>query len=180
MNRITSYNVCYTKLLRVINGIGALPIKNFSSGTTDLAEKLSGEHLAALQKERNGQTGHRCSPGCVVCCSNVYNDENGNYISSGFEYETIILNGSNCGIYNLDTVAKIDRMCDDFGIDTMETGCTLGVCMEAGVIPFGDEEAALGLLKEMIKGTERGDILCQGTEETGRYLEIKRVSYNFV
>ncbi|MEX1378082.1 MAG: aldehyde ferredoxin oxidoreductase C-terminal domain-containing protein [Eubacteriales bacterium] len=161
--------------VNIINSIGALPTNNFSQGSSEMAEMLSGEHLAEIQKKRNGQTGHRCSPGCVVCCSNVYNDSEGNYISSGFEYETIILNGSNCGIYNLDTVAKIDRMCDDFGIDTMETGCTIAVCMEAGVIPFGDEEGALALVQEMIDGTERGNVLAQGTKYAGEYFGLKRV-----
>ena len=32
----------------------------------------------------------------------------------------------------------MDRLCDDFGLDTIEMGCTLGVLMEGGAIPWGD------------------------------------------
>lgn len=161
--------------VNVVNQIGALPTYNYSNGRFKDAEKICGERLAELQKERNGRTGHRCSPGCVVCCSNIYNDENGEYITSGFEFETIGLAGSNCGISNLDTIARIDRMCDDLGVDTMETGCTIAVCMEAGIIPFGDEEGALRLVKEMDEGTEFGIVMGQGTYYTGKHLGVKRI-----
>jgi aldehyde:ferredoxin oxidoreductase len=161
--------------VNLVNHLGALPTFNFSNGRFEDAEKISGERLAEIQKERNGKTGHRCSPGCVVRCSNIYNDENGEYITSGFEYETIALNGSNCGISNLDTIARIDRMCDDLGVDTMETGCTLAVCMEAGKIQFGDEEGALNLVREMDAGTDFGVVMGQGTDYAGKWLGAKRI-----
>ena len=30
---------------------------------------------------------------------------------------------------------EIDRLCDDIGLDTIETGNAIGVAMEAGVVP---------------------------------------------
>ncbi len=162
-------------LVNMVNAIGALPTKNFSQGSHDEAEKISGEQLAEIQKTRNGKLNHKCQPGCVIGCSNIYNDENGEYLTSGFEYETIALNGANCGIFNLDTIAKIDKICDDFGLDTMETGCTIAVCMEAKKIPFGDEEGVFMLIKEMIDSTEFGKILGMGTDITGRYFGVKRI-----
>lgn len=162
-------------LVNVVNAMGALPTRNYSSGSFERAEDISGENLVRIQKQRGGKTGHICHPGCVIGCSNIYNDENGDYLTSGFEYETIGLNGSNCGIASLDTIGKIDRLCDDFGIDTMDTGCTIAVCMEAGKIEFGDEKGALSLIQEMIDGTEFGKILGQGTEYTGKKLGVKRI-----
>ena len=50
------------------------------------------------------------------------------------EYETIILMGSNCGIDDLDVIAKMNRICDELGIDTMEKGATIGVIMESVMI----------------------------------------------
>ncbi len=162
-------------LVNLVNAMGALPTRNYSSGSFERAEDISGENLVRIQKQRGGKTGHICHPGCVIGCSNIYNDENGNYLTSGFEYETIGLNGSNCGIASLDTIAKIDRLCDDFGIDTMDTGCTIAVCMEAGKIKFGDEKGALSLIQEMIDGTEFGKTLGQGTEYTGKKLGVRRI-----
>lgn len=162
-------------LVNIVNALGALPTRNYSSGQFEKAEDISGENLAKIQSERGGKTGHACHPGCVIRCSNIYNDENGEYLTAGFEYETIGLNGSNCGISSLDTIAKIDRLCDDFGIDTMDTGCTIAVCMEAGKLKFGDDKGALGLIQEMIDGTEFGNVLGQGTEYTGKKLGVKRI-----
>ena len=50
-------------------------------------------------------------------------------------------------------------MDDDFGLDTIETGVTVGVAMEAGVIAFGDAEGALRLVDEVGKGTPLGSII---------------------
>ncbi len=74
-----------------------------------------------------------CQPGCVVHCSNCYNDENGGeYLTSGFEYETIAMFGPNCHISDLDAIAKMDRICDDIGVDTIETANAIAMCMETG------------------------------------------------
>lgn len=162
-------------LVNMLNGLGGLPTRNFSDGRWDKAENISGERLAEIQSSRGGKNGHKCMPGCIVSCSNVYNDEKGDYLTSGFEYETIALNGSNLGIDSLDVIARIDRTCDDFGIDTIETGGTLGVCMEAGKIPFGDADGALSILQEIVDGTELGNILGQGAEAAGKYLGVSRI-----
>ena len=162
-------------LVNPVNAIGALPVNNFSSGQFADAERISGEMLSQIQNKRGGSNGHGCQPGCPIRCSNVYMDESGSYLTSGFEFETIALNGSNLGISNLDVIAGIDRICDDLGIDTMETGCTMGVCMEAGLISFGDEDGVFSLLSEMADGTDRGRLLAMGAAECGKKLGVERV-----
>ncbi|MDO9534335.1 MAG: aldehyde ferredoxin oxidoreductase C-terminal domain-containing protein [Bacillota bacterium] len=162
-------------LVNGVNALGALPTRNFSSGNFEEAEKISGETLVTMQAERGGKSGHICQTGCPIGCSNIYNDENGNYLTSGFEFETIALVGSNCGISSLDTIAKIDRLCDDFGLDTMETGATIAVCMEAGKLSFGDEKGTLALIQEMIDGTDFGRVLGQGTAYVGKELGVNRI-----
>ncbi len=91
------------------------------------------------------------------------------------EYETIALLGSNCGIGDLDDVAALDRLCDDYGLDTMEMGVTLGVAMEGGLLSFGDASRAKELLKEVSEGTFTGRVLGQGAAVTGRILGVRRV-----
>lgn len=162
-------------LVNMTNAMGILPTNNFSQGQFEHAEEISGEKIAELQSARNGIMKHACHAGCVIHCSNVINDAAGNYLTSGLEYETIGLNGANCGIRDIDAVAQIDRICDDLGIDTMETGCTIGVCMEAGKIEFGDGAGALKLLQEMKDGSEFGRLMGQGTEVAGKALGVTRI-----
>jgi aldehyde:ferredoxin oxidoreductase len=162
-------------LINVTNEIGILPTHNFRRGRFEHAEEVSGERIAELQAQRGGKMSHICHSGCVIRCSQVYNDQDGAYLTSGFEYETIGLFGPNCGIRDIDVIARLDRLCDDLGVDTMDTGCALGLCMEAGLIEFGDAEGALRLAREMVEGTSLGRVLGNGTEATGRHLGSKRI-----
>ncbi|MEL7647314.1 MAG: aldehyde ferredoxin oxidoreductase C-terminal domain-containing protein [Sedimentibacter sp.] len=162
-------------LVNMVNAMGALTTRNYSSGRFEDAESISGEKLVEIQSKRGGKVGHSCHPGCAISCSNIYNNDKGEYLTSGMEYETIALVGANCGIKSLDTIAAIDRMCDDFGLDTMDTGITIGICMEAGKLAFGDDEGALALVQEMIDGTEFGKILGHGPEYVGKKLGVKRI-----
>jgi len=68
--------------------------------------------------------------------------ENGKTIVSPLEYETIGLLVPNLGITNLDVIAKLNAVCNDIGVDTIEVGAAIGVAMEAGIAEFGDSEAA--------------------------------------
>ncbi|AGL00086.1 aldehyde ferredoxin oxidoreductase C-terminal domain-containing protein [Desulfoscipio gibsoniae] len=162
-------------LVNSVNGVGGLPTRNFSTGHNEEALHFCGERLHELCQERGGATGHPCSRGCAIRCSNVYHDEDGNYVTSGLEFETIVLLGSNCGLNNLDEIAKLDRLCDDLGIDTMEMGVTLGVTMEAGLMPFGDYTMMCEAIESVAKGTQLGKVLGQGATVTGKILGVERV-----
>lgn len=162
-------------LVQAMNGIGILPTRNFSNGQYAFAEEISGERMAQIQGGRGGQMRHKCHKGCIVQCSQIYNDAEGNYLTSGFEYETIGLVGANCGLHDLDVIARIDRECDDLGVDTMDTGCAIAVTMESGRLAFGDAAGALGLMREMRDGSAFGRILGNGTAATGAALGVRRV-----
>jgi len=163
-------------LVGPINAVGGLPTRNYSTGNFEGADKINGAALAERTESRGGKTGHACSPGCVIRCSNVYNDEAGNYLTAGLEFETIGLMGSNLGIDSLDIIATLDRRCDDYGLDTMEMGNAIGVAMEAGIASFGDGKAAVRLLDEVASGTEFGKMLGQGVTKTGKALGVSRVA----
>ena len=146
-------------LVMMINGAGALPTKNYSTGQFESAQQISGEFLAeTMAKRPNSQPVHRCMNGCVISCSNVYTDEKGKEIVSGLEYETLGLVGSNCMINNLDDIARINWLCNDLGIDTMETGAAIGVAMEGGLLPWGDGKAAYALIARNGKGDQEWKI----------------------
>ena len=83
--------------------------------------------------------------------------------------------GSNCGIGDLDIIAKMNRFCDDFGLDTMEIGVAISVLMESGLIDFGDGKKSLSILKEIKEKTILGRLIAQGASLTGQVLGVKRV-----
>jgi len=158
-----------------VNEMGSLPTRNFASGSFEQSADLRGEHLREVVLARGGRTGTRCMPGCVIACRNLYVDEAGQAIVGTLQYETIALIGSNLGLGNLDDVARLNYMCNDFGLDTIETGAALGVAIEAGLAKFGDFESIAGLLKQVGEGTVLGRLIGCGAVTTGRVLGIRRV-----
>jgi len=162
-------------LANVINAAGAYPTRNFSNGQFEGTEPISGERQHDVIVERGGEIAHACHRGCTIRCSRTYVDENGEFVTKGPEYETIWAHGADCGIDDLDAIARMDRMDDDLGLDTIETGATIGVAMEAGIIPFGDAEAAFGLLEEVAKGTPLGRLIASGAEVLGKAYGVTRV-----
>jgi aldehyde:ferredoxin oxidoreductase len=114
-------------------------------------------------------------PGCIIKCSNTYNDKKGEEITGGFEYECIWALGANCGIDDLDYIAYMNRICDELGLDCIETGDTLAVIMESGYISFGDKKGAVKLLNEIRKNTALGRIVASGCTVAGKAFGVKRV-----
>jgi len=163
--------------VRTSNDLSGLPVRNFRGGKFEHAEEISGESLYEFIKNRGGEgkTTHACMPGCIIQCSNVVPDKEGKTIVSPLEYETIGLMGSNLGIGDLDTIAKLNAVCNDFGIDTIETGAAMGMAMEAGIVEFGDDEGALNLLDEIKNDTELGRLLSKGTLTAGKTLGVENI-----
>lgn len=164
-------------LINIMNEAGGLPTRNFSSGRFEGAAKIAGEAIFEGNKNRLGRElyNHACSPGCIIQCSNTWYKPDGTEHTSCVEYESDWALGANCGIDNLDDIAELVRLCNAYGLDTIETGTTIAVAMEAGVIPFGDGKKAIGLVQEMGKGTPLGKILGSGTEYAGRTFGLTRV-----
>lgn len=162
-------------LMNIINEAGALPTRNFTRGQFAKANDVGGEKLAEVAEARGGKATHSCMPGCIMRCSNVYPLPDGK-VCAPIEYETAWALGPHCEIGDLDVVGKLNYICNDVGIDTMETGGTLGVLMEAGVIPFGDGTKAIEFLEEVAKGTPLGRIIGQGAGYAGKAYGIRRVA----
>jgi aldehyde:ferredoxin oxidoreductase len=162
------------------NTLGGLPVRNFSAGQlVDVASgetfKMGGQHISQLNVSRGGEHTHACMPGCVIQCSNVYADANGKEVVSPVEYETLGLLGTNCGIGDPDELAQLNYIANDLGVDTIETGATLAVLMEAGLGQFGDVKFMADCLAEIRQGTEKGRLWAQGTARVGEHYNVRRV-----
>jgi len=144
-------------------------------GQFEGADSTGGETQRDIILKRGGIVKHACHPGCVISCSRTYVDKDGNYVTKGPEYETVWANGANCGIDDLDVIARMDRLYDDYGLDTIEMGAAIAVAMEAGVKEFGDGEGAIELVHEMGKGSPLGRILGNGAKVTGQAFGVIHV-----
>ncbi len=163
-------------LVNILNEAGGLPTKNFRYGRCDHANDIGGETMHDVIVSRNGNPSHGCHAGCLIKCSQIYNDRDGNYVTSGFEYETVWGLGANGLIESLDDIAVCDHVMDDIGIDAIEGAVIIDMAMEAGVIPWGDGKGAIRLLDvEIRKGTPLGRILGNGAGSVGRTYGLTRI-----
>ena len=164
-------------MTRTTQAFSALPTRNFSSGQFEGAEQISGEFMRQQMLNRGGdcEPAHACMAGCTIRSSNVYGGPDGKMVVSPLEYETIGLMGSNLGIDSLDTIAQLNWMVNDIGLDSIEIGAALGVAAEAGLMEFGDGKRAMELVNEIYKDSETGRFLGNGAASTGRALGVERV-----
>jgi len=130
-------------LVNIINQAGIFPTKNFQESVFEEAENISGEKIAAdilLRKQP-------CW-GCIIACGRYTRIRNPPFQGEGDgpEYETVWALGANAGVGDLDAVTKSNFLCNELGMDTIETGNAIAVAMELyekGKIP-----------KEVLDGVE--------------------------
>lgn len=163
-------------LVNIINESGGLPTRNFTQGQFPGHEKISGETMHDTIQERGGKVKHNCHAGCVIQCSQVYNDAKGKKLTSGFEYESIWAMGADCCVENLDHIAEADMIMDDLGIDSIETSVAFGVAMEGGLLEFGDGAGICKILREDVaNGTGLGRLIGNGAGAVGTAYGVTRV-----
>ncbi len=163
-------------MVDIVNQAGGFPTRYFKTGRFEGASKINAFTLIQLEKERGGETAHGCHIGCIIRCSGIYNDEDGDYVTKQPEYETIWAHGANCGIDDMDAIAQLDQLDDDYGIDTLEMGNAIAVAMTAGLAEFGDAQKAIDLVDEVGKGTPMGRILGAGAVVAGKVLGVEKVA----
>ncbi|HYF91004.1 MAG TPA: aldehyde ferredoxin oxidoreductase N-terminal domain-containing protein [Symbiobacteriaceae bacterium] len=162
-------------VLETCNKLGGLPIRGFRVGQDPATEAISGIRMAEVIKERGGETTHSCMTGCAIQCSNVFVDKQGKEIASSMEFETNDLLGANLAIFDFDAIAGFTYQCNDLGIDTIETGGSMMVAMEAGLIEYGDADGVNRMFEEIRAGSPTGRILGMGAGLAGKALGVRRV-----
>jgi aldehyde:ferredoxin oxidoreductase len=161
-------------LLDIAHEAGAMPTKNFNKGQFNGHKKINSKNFCEIYK-RKGKMGNPCMAGCPIQCKVTWNDKEGNFFSNGLEYESTTMLGPNCGIDDWDTIANLNRQCNDYGIDTIEAGVAIGLAMEAGLLEFGDGKGAIKLLEEISKNTTLGRVIGNGAYITGKVLGIRKI-----
>ncbi len=163
-----------SRVVAKLNASGGLPTRNFKGGGFEGYETISGEHM-----EKTILVDRESCFACPVRCKRVVEySGDGFHISrdyGGPEYETIGSFGSNCGISDLNAVAKANEICNRATLDTITAGMMISgamECAEKGLLPsdltqgldlkFGSGPGMLALLDQIIKREGLGDILANG------------------
>ncbi len=176
-----------TGLVKPLNDSGILPTRNFKEGVFEGADKIDAD---AYQKEIFHSSG-TCYACAVRCKRRVESDSEKYPLDKRFggpEYETLASLGSLIGNDNLLAIARGNQICNLMGMDTISAGCAIAFameCFENGVlteedtggraIPFGDGDAMIWLLEEIVNQRGIGKVLSKGVkraaEEIGRGAE---------
>ncbi len=158
-------------LVNIINQSGIFPTRNFQTGVFEGAEKISGETMKDTILVKN-----KACHGCPIVCGRV-TEVKGKYAGKGEgpEYETIWAFGAQCGVDNLEAIAKANYLCNELGIDTITMGNTIGCAMELSEkeylpekdvgmrLTFGDADAIVELTKKTAYRDGFGDVLAEGS-----------------
>lgn len=140
-----------------------LPTQNFREGVFDEADSIGGFAMEKLKVSQRG------CPHCNMTCGNIIKDANNK--ESELDYENVAMLGSNIGLGNLRKVAALNRLADDYGIDTISLGNAIGFAMEASEkklidhrIEWGDFNDAKALAEDIVHKRGIGGILAEGTQ----------------
>jgi len=145
------------------NENACLPTFNYKEGVFEFSKELDGYVVEKLHADRKG------CPMCNMQCGHVIKDSSGQ--SSELDYENVGMLGPNIGMKSLPQVALLNRLADEWGLDTISLGSAIGFLMEAsekGLIPeklgWGDFEAAQRLVAEIGKGEGLGKLVSRGVK----------------
>ena len=149
--------------LLTFNRFGALPTRNFQSGTFEEAVNLSPEQLGAVRSK----TRKSCMA-YTIGCEHIYSNGESNV---RVEYESLFALGSLCGVGDADAVLRASQRCDELGMDTISTGGTIAFameCVERGWLDepwltFGSSDALLRAIEWIGAREGLGNLLAEGS-----------------
>jgi aldehyde:ferredoxin oxidoreductase len=151
------------------NENSCLPTYNFKEGVFEFSKELDGYVLEKLHIDRKG------CPMCNMQCGHVIKDAGDQ--RAELDYENVGMLGPNIGLRSLPQIALLNRMADEWGLDTISLGSCIGFLMEAserGLIPekvgWGDFEAARKLIIDIGRGEGLGKLVSQGTRNASETL----------
>ena len=124
-------------MMNIVNGIGALPTRNFRQSQFEGAERISGEALTEQYLVRKAACW-----ACPIACTRISKTDN--VEGEGPEYETAWAFGAQCGIDDLEAIIEANSLCNDLGLDTISTGSTIACAMELAELGRIDSELRFG------------------------------------
>ena len=163
--------------------IGDAPVKNWQGTALDFttAAAISDQNVINLQERKYG-----CWQ-CPVACGGYMKPSTEQYSYPAEvhkpEYETLAAFGSMCLNDNLESVIKVNDICNRYGLDTISTGCTMAFaieCYENGLISkkdtdgielkWGNHKAIVDMTQKLAKREGFGNVLADGVKRAARQI----------
>jgi aldehyde:ferredoxin oxidoreductase len=163
--------------LLTLNRFGALPTRNFQSGTFDHAASLSPSELGA-----NHPRVRASCTACTIGCEHLYEvDNNGVRV----EYESLFALGALCGVRDGTAVLRASKRCDEVGVDTISAGGTIAFameCVERGLLDedwltFGSGDAVLKAIDLIGSREGIGDLLAEGSRRAAMTIGHNTIAF---
>jgi len=162
--------------LAVMNAEGMIPTRNWQTGQFEGWRGVDKSTTPMGWPEKS----RACGPYCPAAgCRDVMVKE-GPYkgYHSDIEWETVYAFGPTCGNDKMEAIIAAGQICDEFGIDTITAGMTIGFameCFEKGLIGledtdgielrFGDDRAMMAALKKIVRQEGFGKELAKGVRK---------------
>jgi aldehyde:ferredoxin oxidoreductase len=161
---------------------GDSPVKNWGgAGTVDFPSERATKITGSTIVERDSYKAYACW-GCPIACGGKMKQTDGKYsldLNDGVghkpEYETLCMFGTNLLNDDLDSIVKLNEICNNLGLDTISVGATIGYvieCYENGLLSkedtdglemtWGNAEAIVAMTEKMGKREGFGDLLADG------------------
>jgi len=171
-------------LTNMTNVIGGYPTKNSQfTSFGDQAELLSGEYV-----KQNILVDDPTCHACPVACKKEVEVKEGPWKGlrmESVEYEPAWSVGANCGNSDINTVAKMIDLCNDYGMDAIEIGHPLSVWMEAtekgwtngeGGLKWGDIYGMTDAARKIAFREGIGDIMANGANAIAEHFGHREIA----
>ncbi|MFC1967886.1 aldehyde ferredoxin oxidoreductase family protein [Chloroflexota bacterium] len=165
-----------------LNELGLLPTRNWQTGQFEGWREIDKSTAPMGWPEK----GRACGPYCLTPGCREVEVKTGPYkgARSDIEWETIYGFGVTTGVDKMEAIIAASQICDEFGIDTMSAGITIGFameCFERGLIGvkdtggvelrFGNDEAMIAMLRKIVSQEGFGRQLAKGTKRLSEEIE---------
>ena len=174
-------------MVDLVNIKGGLPTNNWQTGVFPAADKINGTAI-----NETILTGRKPCFACPIACGRVAEIKEGKYKSTGEgpEYESLGALGTMCGVDNLEAITLAHFLCNEYGLDVISAGNTIGFameCYEKGILTkedtgglefnFGNADIVIDLIAKISKREGIGDLLAEGTRKMAE--KLGKDSYKF-
>ncbi len=155
-----------------LNMLGALPTKNGQESTFAGQVNINGQKV----KETILVADPTCHA-CPVACKKEVETGPGEFHvhMESLEYENAWGFGAYCANDNLDAIAYLSNLCNDYGMDTIEMGAVLATAMEASEkeliverVPWGDARKMVELVHKTALREGLGNTLAEGVARAAK------------
>jgi aldehyde:ferredoxin oxidoreductase len=167
-------------MVDLVNVKGGIPTRNWQTGVFENAEMINGTAIneSILVKRKP------CFA-CPIHCGRIVEIKSGPFKSKGEgpEYETLSSFGTMCGVNNLEAITLAHFLCNEYGIDVISAGNTVGFAMECyqrGILKdddvdgmdfsWGNAQLIVDIVHKIGKREGIGDLLAEGTKRMAEKL----------